>query len=127
MTKNEKAVISAKDYGSNTDLKNELTAHNNNPNQFQLQAETQKTRRSSFESTRLSRLPKLSNRPKFELPTKAAVCVGCGGKLDPDDTIQQSVKSCRKCLGIYARVETAFDDASLRKRRQLLEKFAEVE
>lgn len=35
--KSEKAIISAKDYGSNTDLKSELTMNNNTPtrNKFQ--------------------------------------------------------------------------------------------
>jgi len=133
MSKNEKAV--ATNNGSILRTGNQLTMKNqftgelicmknipHNKPEFQLKLPDIPTR-----ETNLSRLPKLSNRPKFELPVKAAGCVGCGGKLDPDDTIQQSVKSCRKCLGIYARVETSFDDASMRKRRQLLEKFAGVE
>ncbi len=75
--------------------------------------------------TRLSRLPKLPPRRAFELPTKAAVsCAGCGGRLDRDDSFQQSVKVCRKCLAHYAKIDSAIDAASLRKRRQLIEKFA---
>ncbi|MEJ7862150.1 MAG: hypothetical protein WKF90_11020 [Pyrinomonadaceae bacterium] len=78
-------------------------------------------------ATNLSRLPKLADRPKFKLPAKAAACAGCGGRLDRDDNFQQSVKVCRKCLAHYAKIDTAIDEASRRKRRELLEKFAGVE
>jgi hypothetical protein len=79
----------------------------------------------------LSRLPKLPARQKFELPSKAVAtasgCAGCGGRVDRDDNFQQSVKVCRKCLAHYAKIDTAIDEASKRKRRELLEKFAGVE
>jgi hypothetical protein len=90
--------------------------------QFQLKPPNIPTR-----ETNLSRLPKLSTCPKFELPSKAVACAGCGGRLDRDDSFQQSVKVCRKCLAHYAKIDTAIDEASKRKRRELLEKFAEVE
>ena len=85
-----------------------------------------------LEQSKLSRLPKLSTRPKFELPefelssvtATAAVCVGCGGRLDGDNDFQQSIKVCRKCLAHYAKIDSAIDEASKRKRRELLEKFA---
>lgn len=86
-------------------------------------AASAQTNHELFESTRLSRLPKLPTRPKFELPNVVPVCVGCGGRLDRDDNFQQSIKSCRKCLGIYARLDTAIDEASKRKRQKLLERF----
>ncbi len=83
-----------------------------------------------LDQSKLSRLPKLSDRPKFEMPditpkrTAIVVCVGCGGRLDGDNDFQQSVKVCRKCLSHYAKIDLAIDEASKRKRRELLEKFA---
>lgn len=86
--------------------------------EFQLKLPDSPTR-----ATNLSRLPKLADRRKFELSSKGASCAGCGGRLDGDDNFQQSVKVCRKCLAHYAVVDTAIDEASKRKRRELLEKF----
>jgi hypothetical protein len=80
-----------------------------------------------IEQSKLSRLPerKQFNLPDMPFPkTAVSVCVGCGGRLETDNDFQQSVKSCRKCLGIYARLDVAFDESAKRKRRELLEKFA---
>ena len=132
MSKNEKAV--ATNNGSILRTGNQLTMKNqftgelicmknipHNKPEFQLKLSDIPTRETS-----LSRLPKLADRPKFELPTKAAVCVGCGGRLDRDDNFQQSTSVCRECLKHYAKIDTAIDEASKRKRRDLLEKFAGV-
>lgn len=116
--KSEKGI--ATNDASNTDLKNKLTM-NNLPNfQFKSNADGDRSRRELLEQTKLSRLP------KFELSTKAADCVGCGGRLETDNDFQQSIKVCRKCLAHYAKIENAIDEASKRKRRELIEKFAEV-
>ncbi len=123
----EKAV-SAKD-GSNTYLKNKLTM-NKLPNfQFKSNADGDRSRRELLDQTKLSRLPE---RKPFSLPTAMfpkqanVVCVGCGGRLETDNDFLQSVEGCRKCLGIYARLDAAFDESAKRKRREHLEKFAEV-
>jgi hypothetical protein len=86
------------------------------------------SRRELLERTKLSRLPELPNNRRFEIPDfapiqAAAVCAGCGGRLDPDDTVQQSVKVCRKCLTQYAVIDAAINQASERKRQAMLEKF----
>lgn len=121
---NEKAEALESD-GSITDLKSELTMNNNTPNTIKFQFDS--ARRDLPESVKLSRLPKLADRPTFQLPniapTKAAARVGCGGRLDGDDNFQQSVKVCRKCLAHYAKIDSAIDEASKRKRRELLERF----
>ena len=98
-----------------------------NTHEFQLNSP--QTRQSLFESTKLSRLPKLPTRSKFELPdfelssgASVVVCVGCGGRLDGDNDFQQSVKACRKCLVHYAKIDEAIDEASKRKRREILER-----
>ena len=122
--KSEKAALTS---GSNTDLKNKLTM-NNLPNyQFKSNADGDRSRRELLDQTKLSRLPE---RKPFSLPTAMlpkpanVVCVGCGGRLDTDDAVQQSVKVCRKCLVQYATIEAAIDEASKRKRREMLAKFA---
>jgi hypothetical protein len=120
MKLNEKSRNLGKDYGSNTDLKSELTM-----NKYTLtQNKFQFNPGDLPEQTKLSRLPKLADRPKFELPPKGAACAGCGGRLDGDDNFQQSVKVCRKCLAHYALIDQAIDAASKRKRQTMLEKFA---
>jgi len=101
---------------------------NHNPNQPKFQPVSTSARRSLLDSTKLSRLPERKPKP-FTLPelsdTKAAAgCVNCGGRLDPDDSIQQSVKVCRRCLTQYATIDQAIDEASKRKRREMLERFA---
>ena len=97
------------------------------PNEFQFNSP--QTRQSLLESTKLSRLPKLPTRSKFELPdfelssgAAAIVCVGCAGRLESDNDFQQSVKVCRKCLVHYAKIDEAIDEASKRKRREILER-----
>ena len=83
--------------------------------------------RDLLEQSRLSRLPE---RKPFTIPNLGgsalsaadAVCNGCGARLDSDDTFQQSIHGCRKCIGIYARIDAAMDEASKRKRRELIEK-----
>jgi hypothetical protein len=90
--------------------------------------------RELLEQTKLSRLPSLPQRMPFRLPdfnntpTKAvvvvAVCAGCGGRLDSDDNFQQSIHGCRKCIGIYARIDAAIEESAKRKKKELLEKFA---
>ncbi len=131
--KSEKAIISAKDYGSNTELTDELTKsiqrrtdmNNNNPNPNNFQPNS---RRELLEQTKLSRLPKLPPRPPFGIPAKTAApsCVGCNGRLDHDDNFQQSTSVCRKCLSHYARIDAALEEKEKRERKKILEKFAEV-
>jgi len=106
-----------------------MNKSNTNPNNFQLNSTT--SRRDLLEQTKLSRLP---HRTPFKVPDLetgniipaviVAVCVGCGGRLESDNDFQQSIKVCRKCLAHYAKNDLAIDEASKRKRRELLEKFA---
>ncbi len=124
---NEKG-ISAKDALTNLErgLTNRLTMKTIPQNKPQFQFNS---RRELLEQTKLSRLPERKPIKPFTLPdlseTKAAAgCVNCGGRLDADDTIQQSVKVCRKCLTQYATIDQAIDAASKRKRQTMLEKFA---
>lgn len=137
--KSEKA-ISAKD-GSNTNLVSELTMKTNSngesismseytPNQNKFQFNSTPSRRDLLEQTKLSQLPE---RKPFRLPdfdktptnpvAVAAVCADCGGRLDRDDNFQQSIHGCRKCIGIYARIDTTIEESAKRKKRELLEKF----
>ncbi len=84
----------------------------------------QKITKNSSESNfnKLLETSKLSRREP--LPKNSAiVCVGCGERLDSDDNLQQSVRGCRKCLGIYARIDLSIDEAEKLKRREKLEKF----
>ncbi len=124
--KSEKAIISAKDYGSNKYLKRELTMNHDNANQPKFQPVSTSARRSLLDSTKLSRLPerKPFTMPESSVSNAAAGCLNCGGRLDADDAIQQSVKVCRKCLVQYAVIDGAIDAASKRKRREMLERFA---
>lgn len=120
MNKNEKG-ISAKDALNN--LERGLTMNNDTPTQNKFQFNS---RRELLDQAKLSRMPE---RKPFTMPnlsdTKAAAgCAGCGGRLDPDDAIQQSVKVCRRCLTQYAVIDSAIDEASKRKRREMLERFA---
>ncbi len=105
-----------------TNLESELTMNNDTPNQNNFQFDSH---RELLKKSKHSRLPE---RKAFKLPdlldTKAAVCVNCSGRLDADDAIQQSVKVCRKCLVQYAKIDAAIDEASKRKRREMLERFA---
>ncbi len=82
------------------------------------------SRQSLLESTKLSRIvmPDFDNAP-MKTVTMVVVCVGCGGRLESDNDFQQSVKVCRKCLVHYAKIDSAIDEASKRKRREILERF----
>jgi hypothetical protein len=84
------------------------------------------SRRELLDATKLSRIPqrKPIALPDSPVSKSAAVCLGCGGRLDPDDSIQQSVKVCRKCLTQYAVIDAAIDEAARRKRLEMLERFA---
>ncbi len=128
--KNEKAAV-YHNSGFNTEFNEKTTMSNNTRKPSEFQFNSAQSRQNLFESTKLSRLPKLSTRSKFELPdfelssgAAVVVCVGCGGRLDGDNDFQQSVKVCRKCLAHYAKIDEAIDEASKRKRRELLERFA---
>ncbi len=86
------------------------------------------SRRDLLEQSKLSRLPQrkpfsFDNAPSSK-PIIAAVCAGCGGKLDRDDAIQQRFCGCRKCVAIYGRLDAAADEHDKRKRRETLERFA---
>ncbi len=84
------------------------------------------SRRELLDATKLSRLPerKPFTMPELSVSIAAAGCINCGGRLDADDAIQQSVKVCRKCFIQYATIDAAIDEASKRKRREMLERFA---
>ncbi len=94
---------------------------------------TPKSRRELLESTRLSRLPSLPKRRSFEMPKfeptrkvkdepkTAAVCVGCGANLDTDEPLQITFRGCRKCLGIYGRLDAAFDEFAKCKKRETIQ------
>ncbi len=129
--KNEKAEALTSD-GLNNGLTNQLTMSNNTRKPSEFQFNSAQSRANLLEQSKLSRLPKLPTRSKFELPdfelssgaATAAVCVGCAGRLESDNDFQQSVKVCRKCLVLYAKIDEAIDEASKRKRREMLERFA---
>jgi hypothetical protein len=71
------------------------------------------------------RLPlTFDNAPTPNAAVVVAVCAGCGGRLDRDDNFQQSLHGCRKCIGIYTRIDIAIEESAKRKKRELLEKFA---
>ncbi len=84
-------------------------------------------------NTLLAQLPKLPERKPFSLSASSlkepvVVCVGCGGRTDGDDSFQQSVNGCRKCIEIYAKIDAAIIESAERRKRQQLEKFfAEVQ
>jgi hypothetical protein len=103
-------------------MNNYTTTRNN------LQSNSTQSRRDLLESTKLSRLPE---RKPFTLddvpfPQKAtvvvAVCAGCGGRLETDNTFQNSIRGCGKCIGIYTRIDAAIEEASKRKIKETLEK-----
>ncbi len=129
--KNEKPVVSAT--GRIDYLNNQRSMKNYKPNKNEFQSNSAQSRQNLFESTKLSRLPKLPIRSKFELPnftpTSAAVVVfvGCGGRIESDNEFLQSIAACRKCLGVYAVVLGAIEESEQRRRRETLERFvAEV-
>jgi hypothetical protein len=123
--KNEKAEALESDGLINIRTENQLTMYNNKPNQQKFQPVSTSARRDLLEST------KLSTRPKFELPefelssvtATAAVCAGCGGRLDGDDTLQLKFSGCRKCISVYGRLGAAREKNAKRETRELLERF----
>jgi hypothetical protein len=103
----------------------------NTSSQTKFQFNSAQSRADLLEQSKLSRLPQRNSfrLPDFDnTPTNAvavvAVCAGCGGRLDRDDNFQQSIHGCRKCIGIYARIDAAIEDSAKRKKKELLEKFA---
>ncbi len=100
-----------------------------NTNQNNFQFNSAQSRANLLEQSKLSRLPerKAFNLDAVPFPTKTpivtATCAGCGGRLDFDDAIQNSIHGCRKCIGIYTRLDAAIDESSKRKTKELLEKF----
>ncbi len=99
--------------------------------QNEVQPNSAQSLRSLLEQTKLSRLPE---RTPFRLPdfdnapmktvAVVAVCAGCGGRIDADDNFLQSIQGCRKCIGIYTRIDSMLDEISKQKTKELLEKFA---
>ncbi len=89
-------------------------------------ASSYQPKRNTAAASRLGQLPKLSERKSFKL-TATSLCAGCAGKLDPLDQVQESIRACRKCLQVYANLDTAFDKKAERDKQELLENFvAEV-
>ncbi|MEJ7862368.1 MAG: hypothetical protein WKF90_12125 [Pyrinomonadaceae bacterium] len=87
--------------------------------------------RDLLEQSRLSRLPErkpftIPNLSGEPLSAAVAACLGCGGRLDLFDQVQESIRACRKCLQVYANLDTAFDKKAERDKQELLEKFAGV-
>ncbi len=106
---------------------------NNTKNQIDFQLpnfnEPQNTsRRDLLEQSKLSRLPQRKPFSFDDVPSQKtgvfAVCAGCGGNLDRDDATQQRFNGCRKCVGIYGRLDAAADEYDKRKRKEMLERFA---
>lgn len=129
MKTNEKPV--ATNNGSNTELTNQSTMPNHTRTLNNFQSDSSQSRANLLEQSRLSRLPQRQpfRLPDFDnAPTNAVgvvgVCAGCNGRLDRDDNFQQSIHGCRKCIGIYARIDAAIEESAKRKKRELLEKFA---
>ncbi len=99
-------------------LENITNMKNNTSNQNKFQYNS---RRELLEQTKLSRLPQ---RQPYNPVVVNAVCVGCGGQLERDCDLQQSVRGCRKCMGICARIDAEIEESAKRKTKELLEKFA---
>ncbi len=98
-------------------LKHKLLMNNSTLKTNQIQPNS---RRELFESSKLSRLPQRKPFP----PKASAVCVGCDVRLDLFDPVQMAFQACRKCIGIYSRLDAAFDEGEKRKRKEILERFA---
>ncbi|MBA2493948.1 MAG: hypothetical protein H0V31_04545 [Acidobacteria bacterium] len=80
-------------------------------------------------NTILSELPKLPPRRPFNLdgaafPKSAIACVNCKTNLASETDYLQSIRACRKCLGVYAVVLGAIEESEQRRRRETLERFA---
>lgn len=104
-------------------LEHELTMENFTPNTKKIQPESRR-------ETLLSKLPPLPERRphSFDNTPSAvavcAVCAGCNARLDLDDQIQTTFTGCRKCIGIYGRLDAAFDENAKRKKKEILTKMA---
>jgi len=84
------------------------------------------SRRDLLESSKLSRLPQ---RKPFTLegitfPKSKIVCVNCKTGLTNETDYLQSIRACRKCLGIYAVILGTIEESERLKRRETLERFA---
>ena len=87
------------------------------------------TRRDLLEATKLSGLPQ---RTPFTLegitsPKPKIVCVNCKTGLANETDYLQSIRVCRKCLGIYAVILGAIEEAEQRRRRETLERFSSAQ
>ena len=87
------------------------------------------TRRDLLEATKLSRLPQ---RKPFTLegitfPKPKIVCVNCKTGLANETDYLQSIRVCRTCLGIYAVILGAIEEAEQRRRRETLERFSSAQ
>jgi len=74
-------------------------------------------------------LPKLPPRRPFNLdgagfPKSVIACVNCKTNLASETDYLQSIRACRKCLGVYAVVLGAIEESEQRRRRETLERFA---
>jgi hypothetical protein len=92
--------------------------NNYNTPRNNFQSDSTQSRRELLETTKLSRLPERKPFP----PKASAVCVGCDVRLDLFDPTQMRFLACRRCLGIYANIEAAFDEKTKREKREQLEK-----
>ena len=119
----EKAALTS---GSNTDLKNKFTMKNLPNFQFKSNADGDRSRRELLENSKLSRLPerRAFTLPDFSRKNPAIVCVGCGAAIESESAIQKAFSGCRKCVGIYGRLDAAHTDNADRNKREKLERFA---
>ncbi len=97
-------------------------------NSFQL-PDVDFTAPKSNTNTILSELPKLPPRRPFNLdgaafPKSAIACVNCKTNLASETDYLQSIRACRKCLGVYAVILGAIEESEQRRRRETLERFA---
>ena len=127
--RNEKAAVEA---AAQKKLTNTMKQTDNTSTENNFQLNFPPPRQELLEQSKLSLLPKLpprhESRPlRFDPPgttPAAAACVGCGGRLDRDDNFQQSIRACRKCISIYARIDTRIEENARRKKKKQLERFA---
>ncbi len=65
-------------------------------------------------------MPDFDNTPTSHVAV--AVCAGCNARLDTDDTLELKFEGCRKCIGIYGRLDARREENSRRETRELLKK-----
>jgi hypothetical protein len=139
MTTNENAPFPARNDAPNSkgnkskhkinSNRESISMSDNTPTQTNFQ---HNSRRELLDATKLSRLPEraplclsdFDNTPTGIPVVVSAVCAGCDSRLDADDNFQQSIHGCRKCIGIYTRIDAAIEDSAQRKKKELFEKFA---